>query len=148
MVALVQSQRLIRDLSMKRTQRAIAPLLLCFVAFLTSPVQAALPGTQVIKLTSRTSSSLAKRQFGAAVAMSGAYAVVGEPAYDPVNPTPGAVHVFSASTGAFVRTIKPADGVDGDGFGCSVAIQGRYLLVGANRRMSSGLGAAASSPDR
>lgn len=127
---------------MKKIQCAFASLLLLFAASSTNPVHAALPGTKVIKLTSRSQSPLAKRQFGASVAMSSAFAVVGEPAYDLGNPTPGAVHIFNAATGAFVRTIRPADGVDGDGFGSSVAIQGKYLLVGANRRMSSGLGAA------
>jgi hypothetical protein len=97
---------------------------------------------KIVKLTSRTTGTLAKREFGAAVALSETYAVVSEPAYDVAAPKPGAVHVFNAATGAFIRTLKPADSINNDGFGSSIAIQGKHLLVGANRRMTSGLGAA------
>jgi hypothetical protein len=97
---------------------------------------------KIVKLTSRTTGTLAKTEFGAAVALSETYAVVSEPAYDVAAPKPGAVHVFNAATGAFIRTLKPADSINNDGFGSSIAIQGKHLLVGANRRMTSGLGAA------
>jgi outer membrane protein assembly factor BamB len=107
-----------------------------------TPTQAALPGMKILKLTSRTPGPLIKREFGSAVAVSETYAIVGEPAFDAGDPKPGAVHIYSAVTGAFLRTLRPADSSDNDGFGHSVAIQGRHLLVGANRRMSLGLGAA------
>lgn len=115
---------------------------LCLAALSLAPVHAALPGMKVLKLTSRSTAPLSTRGFGAAVAVSDTYAVVGEPAYDLAAPKAGAVHVFSAVTGAFLRTLKPADSIDSDGFGASVAVQGKYLLVGANRQMSMGLGAA------
>jgi hypothetical protein len=117
-------------------------LLLCLAALSVPRSHAALPGMKVIKLTTRTTGTLTTREFGASVAISDSYAVVGEPAYNLASPKPGAVHVFNATTGAFIRTLKPADSINSDGFGFSVAIQGKYLLVGANRRMSSGLGAA------
>ena len=116
--------------------------LLGLAVFTCAPVQAALPGMKVIKLTTRSSGPLASRAFGSAVAVSDTYAVVGEPAYDLASPKAGAVHVFNAATGAFLRTLKPTDSVNSDGFGSSVAVQGNYLLVGANRRMSLGQGAA------
>ena len=115
---------------------------LCFAVLSLGPVHAALPGMKILKLTSRSAGSLASREFGAAVAVSERYAVVGEPSYDLGAPKPGAVHVFNAVTGAFLRTLQPADSSNSDGFGSSVALQGNFLLVGANRRMSSGLGAA------
>jgi hypothetical protein len=117
-------------------------LLLCLAALIAAPAHAALPGMKVIKLTTRTTGTLTTREFGAAVAISDTYAVVGEPAYDPASPKSGAVHVFNATTGAFIRTLKPTDSTNNDGFGFSLAIQGKYLLVGANRRMTLGLGAA------
>ena len=120
----------------------LAVPLFCLASLTLTPTQAALPGMKILKLTSRTPVPLAKREFGAAVAVSDTYAVVAEPAYDLTAPKPGAVHLYSATTGAFLRTLKPADSSANDGFGYSVAMQGKYLLVGANRRMSSGLGAA------
>lgn len=115
---------------------------ICTTAFPPPALHAALPGMKIIKLTSRSPLTLAKRQFGASVAVSGGYAVVGEPAFDSAAPAPGAVHVFNAVNGAFIRTIKPADGINNDGFGTSIALQGKHLLVGANRRMEPGMGAA------
>ena len=103
---------------------------------------AALPGMKVLRLTTGNTGELSARAFGSSVAVSEHYAVVGEPAYDLGAPKPGAVHVFHATTGALVRTLRPSDSTNSDGFGSSVALEGRYLLVGANRRMSSGLGAA------
>ena len=127
---------------MQNKSRSLAALLLLLAVVFTPPMHAALPGMKIIKLTSRSPLTLAKRQFGASVAVSGSYAVVGEPAFDSSAPAPGAVHVFNALTGAFIRTIKPADGINNDGFGTSIALQGKHLLVGANRRMEPGKGAA------
>lgn len=127
---------------MKSTPFIITATLLILAILIPAQVHAALPGMKIIKLTSRTTGTLAGRQFGAAVAVSDSYAVVGEPGYDSAAPKPGAVHIYNAATGAFIRTLKPADSIDNDGFGCSVALQGKYLLVGANRRMSPGMSAA------
>ncbi len=128
--------------TMKLHSSFLAVPLFCLASLTLTPAQAALPGMKILKLTSRTPAPLAKREFGAAVAVSDTYAIVGEPAFDAGDPKPGAVHIYSAVTGAFLRTLRPADSSDNDGFGHSVAIQGQHLLVGANRRMSSGLGAA------
>jgi hypothetical protein len=127
---------------MKSTAPIIAAAWLSLAVMPLTPVHAALPGMKIIKLTSRSTGPLARREFGAAVAVSDTYAVVGEPAYNLAAPKPGAVHLYNAITGAFMRTLKPLDSTDSDGFGTSVAVQGKYLLVGANRRMSPGLGAA------
>jgi hypothetical protein len=127
---------------MKSTAPIIAAAWLSLAVMPLTPVHAALPGMKIIKLTSRSTGPLAMREFGASVAVSETYAVVGEPAYDLAVPKPGAVHIYNATTGAFMRTLKPLDSIDSDGFGSSVAVQGKFLLVGANRRMSPGQGAA------
>ncbi len=68
--------------------------------------------------------------FGDSVAISGSYAAVGAPQED----TTGAAYVYTrASSGRWriVATLTP-DGATGDiGFGTSVAIAGRYAVVGA-----------------
>ncbi len=69
-------------------------------------------------------------EFGTAVAASGDYLVVGAPKKDPSVVDGGAVYIFRLSTGAFVRRID-GGGVAGDVFGSSVAIWGKYIVVGA-----------------
>jgi hypothetical protein len=100
-----------------------------------------LPGMKVLKLASRGHENFSNLQFGHAVALSDTYAIVSERGFDTMSPKAGAVHVFNAATGAFLRTLRPATSTPNDGFGYSLALHGSNLLVGAYQQMS-GTGAA------
>lgn len=117
---------------MKTKTLSITTVLLCLAAITLAPVHADLSGMKVIKLFSKGQTNYGNRQFGAAVAINETYAVVGEPAYNAVTPSGGAVHVFNVATGAFIRTIKPTTSVANDGFGSSLALNAKLLLVGAD----------------
>ncbi|MCB1091174.1 MAG: hypothetical protein KDL87_06570, partial [Verrucomicrobiae bacterium] len=69
--------------------------------------------------------------FGASVAVSDRFLIVGEPSNDDAPPAQGAVNVFDAKTHRFLRKIVSPDTADGDQFGFSVALCGELLLVGA-----------------
>lgn len=66
--------------------------------------------------------------FGAAVAISGDAAFVGEPR----GAQPGAVHLYRRGTTGWKLTgdLNAADGRNGDGFGAALAVAGKSLLVG------------------
>lgn len=73
--------------------------------------------------------------MGDSLALSGGYIIVGSTgAQKSPGVITGGVYLFNASTGAYVRTIFPADGVDGDRFGASVAVSGNVLAIGAPHR--------------
>ena len=101
-----------------------------------SLAQAALPGMKVVKLYS-PSSAPAKRQFGFSVAINEKYAVVGERAFDLSVTGGGAVHVFDAVNGKLLRTLKAPNPVNWDGFGSSLALRGKLLLVGSNSELQT-----------
>jgi hypothetical protein len=85
------------------------------------------------------------KEFGAAVAISGNYVIVGAPGAGPENmetsgPTPyysGKAYVYDVTTGSLLYTIdnpNPGTGQSypyGDRFGYSVAISGERAIVGA-----------------
>ena len=71
--------------------------------------------------------------FGAAVAASAAYVLVGAPADDAAQPNGGAVYVFDAVSGALLHTLLPVPPSRGDDFGRAVAVAGTLALVGAPR---------------
>ncbi|MCB1232569.1 MAG: FG-GAP repeat protein [Verrucomicrobiae bacterium] len=83
----------------------------------------------VTKLLPRGGGDRSDQHFGDAVAMSDRFVLVGEP--DGGSLEAGAVHVFHAATGRQLRTLEVGDGVPGDDFGASVAISGRYAVIGA-----------------
>ena len=66
--------------------------------------------------------------FGYAIASSGNTVFVGSPfgGY-------GAVHAFAADTGEYLQTY-PNPRTVADAFGCSIAVVGRYLMIGADGR--------------
>ncbi len=79
--------------------------------------------------------------FGAAVALTGNVIVVGAPrASGNGGSRNGAVYVFEYDGAAWREThrITAQDGVDGDGFGTAVALDGGRLVVGAPRADSGG----------
>jgi len=72
--------------------------------------------------------------FGSAVAIDGVTAVIGAPGVDDVDTDAGAVYVFDRSpNGSWAEDIKltAPDGMMGDAFGASVAIDGDLLAIGA-----------------
>ena len=72
-------------------------------------------------------------EFGKAVAMTNKYAIVSAE-YDDENGTEaGAAYIFTKVSNEWTSPIKllPSDGAAGDRFGISVAIDGKYAIVGA-----------------
>jgi hypothetical protein len=83
---------------------------------------------QVSKLHNRSGANQVGANFGDAVAVSDAWILIGV----PKQQASGAVQVFSAQTGRFVRTLLPQTGdTAGAAFGTSVAVSGNRAVVGA-----------------
>ena len=74
-------------------------------------------------------------EFGATLAMSGDYAIVGVPRKDDFGKNAGAAYVFTRQGTQWVEQAKlvAPDARTGDYFGISVAIDGDTALVGAHR---------------
>lgn len=91
----------------------------------------AVTGAWVRKLQPPATAAVALSYFGTSCAVSGSTAVIGAPG--PTASSPGAAYVYNLATGALLKTLKPnpADGVNGDFFGMSVAISGNRVVVGA-----------------
>ena len=75
--------------------------------------------------------------FGHAVGVLGDWAAVGAPKDDDRGADAGAVYLFNRNQGGAeplgaVRNITMADGAPGHFFGTSLAINGKFLLVGAH----------------
>ncbi len=75
---------------------------------------------------------IANDTFGFSVAASGNFIAIGEPRHDGVSNNQGAVHLYNASTGAFVRTINHPEPVQfgSELFGWSLSMAGDMLVVG------------------
>ena len=69
--------------------------------------------------------------FGLSVALSGNLALVGSYQNDTLGNNAGAAYVFDVATGAQLRKLTASDGAAGDRFGSSVAISGRYAVIGS-----------------
>jgi len=81
--------------------------------------------------------------FGLAVAVDGAYALVGAPGEDGAGTNSGAVYLFLQSQGGLdgwgqVRKLIASDAAAEDIFGVSVDISGDYAVVGAGAEDGSG----------
>ena len=74
-------------------------------------------------------------RFGAVLAMSGNYAIVGAPKKDGAGRNSGAAYVFERRGTEWVEQVKlvASDEAIGDYFGISVALDGTTALVGAHR---------------
>ena len=72
-------------------------------------------------------------QFGCAVAISGAYALVGAYLEDADSKDAGAAYIFKRTNNTWVQQAKlqANDREEGDEFGYSVAVSGDYAIVGA-----------------
>lgn len=91
------------------------------------PVEA-VPGA--VKLPPRPASGQTNALHGFTVAVNDLYAVAGEPLSNQRISTGGAVHVYSAKSGKFLRSLLPADLADGQRFGSVLALHGHLLAVG------------------
>ena len=70
-------------------------------------------------------------QFGSAIALSDRWLVIGEPLNDETFENAGAVHVFDATSGRYLRKLVPDDTPDSRIFGTPLAIHGDLLIAGA-----------------
>jgi hypothetical protein len=81
--------------------------------------------------------------FGIAVAIDGAYALVGAPGEDGSGANSGAAYLFLQSQGGLdgwgqIKKLVASDAAAGDVFGVSVAVSGDYALVGADGEDGTG----------
>ncbi|MCB1094216.1 MAG: hypothetical protein KDN22_01435 [Verrucomicrobiae bacterium] len=82
--------------------------------------------------------------FGASVALDGDTMAVGSPLHQDGGVAKGAVFLYERSIASgydwvLAATLIAADGVDGDGFGESLALNGNLLVVGAPQADRTGL---------
>ena len=71
--------------------------------------------------------------FGFSVAVDGDNILIGAPGHGLVGFVFGQAHLFDATTGLLSRTFDNPTSVNGDDFGCSVAIDGNNVVIGACR---------------
>ncbi len=83
--------------------------------------------------------------FGAAVAMSPEFIVVGAPSEDVTQP--GRAYVFDRSSRALARILENPTHAAGDRFGASVAIVDGLVLVGAPRADAPAMGSEPAATD-
>lgn len=113
----------------------------CLAITMTPMAQATDLVTQ--KLTGRWSSSPASYQFGSALAINDKWIVAGSPLASEQASVQGAVQVFNAVTGAWVRKLlPPGTPVQNTQFGSSSALNGNTLLVGQQSSITGPPGAA------
>lgn len=86
-------------------------------------------GRQTAKLVA--TDGLAGDVFGSAVAIDGDNVVIGAWNAGENGPESGAAYLFDAVTGDLIVKLLPTDGLPGDRFGCSVAVLGTNIVVGA-----------------
>ncbi|MBO6512370.1 MAG: FG-GAP repeat protein [Phycisphaerales bacterium] len=86
-------------------------------------------GQELFKLTA--SDAAPSDNFGASVAVSGTTAIVGAQQSDHSAFNSGAAYEFDVETGAQNFKLVASDGTESDFFGYSVAIAGRFAVVGA-----------------
>ena len=89
-------------------------------------------GNQVHKLTASDAGS--GDQFGKSVDISGNYAIVGASTNDDDGSNSGSAYIFNVTTGAELHKLTASDGAANDRFGCAVAIDGNYAIVGAKNQ--------------
>lgn len=133
------------NLSALRTPSAVTRLRRCIASLLGGVALLSVHPAAAISLSTPITANyfvppgLYNGQYmGDSVAISGGFMVAGSSGAKKAGVATGGVYVFNASTGAYVRTIFPSDGLASDQFGISVAISGNVLAVGANRHVQLG----------
>ncbi len=99
------------------------------VAFPFDRVRATEP--TISKLHGRHAETPFSYSAGHSVALSDRYVLVGEPDNSDDYDNRGAVHVYNATNGRYLRKLVPIDGDEDDSFGWSVAVSGTTAIVGA-----------------
>ena len=105
--------------------------LVCLVtSAMVLPVQAALPGLTITRLTSPEPAP--GRNFGSSAVLTERFAVVSDTSIpsDLGIIIQGRVHVYDAATGKLLRTLKPTHPSTVKNFGRELAVHGHLLLVG------------------
>ncbi|WP_179336660.1 LamG-like jellyroll fold domain-containing protein [Winogradskyella ludwigii] len=94
--------------------------------------------TEQVKLTA--SDAAAIDIFGNSVSIAGDYAIVGAFGNDDAGNSSGSAYIFvrSGNSWAEEEKLTASDAAAGDQFGYSVAIQGDYVIVGANGNDDNG----------
>jgi len=108
------------------SHRLLHLILLCVT--LSALPASAVPGAA--KLGPRPANGVVNGLHGYAVAVNERFAVVSEPFGNQRRPSGGAVHVYTAKTGRFLRSLIPADLADDQRFGLVLALHGNLLAVG------------------
>jgi len=87
----------------------------------------------MLKLSGKLHSASSFDQIGWRVGCSEKWVVSTAPIDDSVAgvSAAGAAYIYSATTGRFVRKIRPADLASGDGFGSALAVCGDFALIAA-----------------
>lgn len=116
---------------MTRLTSSILPVLFLFGIALSLRTADARDATTT-KLYGRALSGQGTHSFGQSVAISDDYIVVGEPGFDDTAADAGAVQVFTARTGRYLRTLlADEENPEDAAFGSAVAVCDFYALIGA-----------------
>ena len=95
------------------------------------PAVAQVPNTLLQSIPAPVVGLQSSAQLGFSVAVDGSYTVVGAPYDDLSAENSGVVKVFDSSSGALLHVIPNPSPAPYDFFGCSVAISGSRVVVGA-----------------
>jgi hypothetical protein len=92
----------------------------------------------VLKLTLPPSLLAQEGNFGDSVALNDTYVAVGDSVSNAIAVGAGAVHLFDARTGRYLRRLAPSTLTASSNFGRSLAISGNILAVGAPNQRPAG----------
>ncbi|MCB1234770.1 MAG: hypothetical protein KDM91_06845, partial [Verrucomicrobiae bacterium] len=98
---------------------------------------------EVKKVHGRATNGQAGNRFGGVISMSGGFVAIGQPEDDDVADNAGAVQLFNGKAASYARKFKAPDGEADDRFGCSVAVLGNLLVIGAKGDDDAGADAGA-----
>lgn len=117
----------------KRYAISIAVLLLCLTGHTYGEF-----GDELYKLipfgTDRDRYPENSPEFGVSLGLSENFAVVGAEEDSYFGEEAGAAWAFDAQTGAVIQTLEPSDLIAGDGLGQSLAVEGKYAVIGADSK--------------
>lgn len=114
---------------MKPLHRLLVTASLLSLSSAATPAWALNPTVQ--KVQARNTATQLLPEFGRAVAISEKYYLIGEPENDDRAANAGAVHVFQAGTGRYLRKLTASDAGAGAFFGSAVSVAGDRALIGA-----------------
>jgi FG-GAP repeat len=99
-------------------------------------------GTEIAKLL--PSDGAAGDRFGCSIAIDDGVVAVGAYRSSDHGQFSGSAYLFDVATGAQVAKLLPSDGAEGKEFGCSIAIEGGIVAIGASGDSANGYGAGAA----